>query len=91
MWKRRKFPGAIALGYAFAYGILRFAVEIFRDDDVRGFLFEARVPALARLLGLSPGEPLFLSTAQATSLALIAVAAIVYAALRRRLRLAGKE
>jgi phosphatidylglycerol:prolipoprotein diacylglycerol transferase len=91
LWKRRKFPGAIALAYAFAYGILRFFVEIFRGDDVRGFLFETRIPALARLLGLSPGEPLFLSTAQATSIGLIAAAAVAYAILRRRLRPAEKE
>jgi len=84
LWPRRKFPGAVALGYAFAYGILRFFVEIFRGDDVRGFLFEARLPSLARMLGLPPSDPIFLSTAQATSVALIVSAAIVYAILRRR-------
>jgi phosphatidylglycerol---prolipoprotein diacylglyceryl transferase len=84
LWRRRKFPGAVALGYAFAYGILRFLVEIFRGDDVRGFLFEVRLPSLARLLGLSPAEPIFLSMAQATSIVLVATAAIVYSVLRRR-------
>jgi phosphatidylglycerol:prolipoprotein diacylglycerol transferase len=84
LWRRRKFPGAIALSYAFAYGILRFFIEIFRGDDVRGFLFEARVPGLARLLGLPPTEPIFLSTAQATSIGLIVVAGIAYSILRRR-------
>jgi phosphatidylglycerol:prolipoprotein diacylglycerol transferase len=84
LWRRRKFPGAIALSYAFAYGILRFFIEIFRGDDVRGFLFEARVPSLARLLGLPPAEPIFLSTAQATSIGLIVVAGIAYSILRRR-------
>jgi phosphatidylglycerol:prolipoprotein diacylglycerol transferase len=85
LWKQRKFPGAIALTYAFAYGILRFFIEIFRGDDVRGFLFQARLPALARLLGLSPTEPIFLSTAQATSIGLMVIAAIAYSVLRRRL------
>jgi phosphatidylglycerol:prolipoprotein diacylglycerol transferase len=84
LWRRRKFPGAVALGYAFAYGVLRFFIEIFRGDDVRGFLFEARLPGLARMLGLPASDPIFLSTAQATSLALIAVAAIAYAILHRR-------
>jgi len=84
LWRRRRFPGAVALGYAFTYGVLRFFIEIFRGDDVRGFLFQARLPGLARLLGLPPAEPIFLSTAQATSIALIAVAAIGYALLRRR-------
>ena len=84
LWRRRKFPGAIALGYAFAYGILRFFIEIFRGDDVRGFLFEARVPAVSRMLGLPPNDPIFLSTAQATSIALMVAAAIAYSILRRR-------
>ena len=84
LWRRRKFPGAIALGYAFAYGILRFFVEIFRGDDVRGFLFEARIPGLARMLGFSPTEPIFLSTAQATSIGLMVAATIAYAILLRR-------
>jgi phosphatidylglycerol:prolipoprotein diacylglycerol transferase len=84
LWRRRKFPGAVALAYAGAYGILRFFIEVFRGDDVRGFLFQARIPGLARLLGLSPIEPLFLSTAQATSIGLVVVAAIAYSVLRRR-------
>jgi phosphatidylglycerol:prolipoprotein diacylglycerol transferase len=82
--RRRKFPGAVALAYAFAYGTLRFVVEIFRGDDLRAFLFKVRLPGFATLLGLPPDEPLFLSSAQATSLALIASAAITYAVLRRR-------
>lgn len=84
LWRRRKFPDAVALGYAFAYGVLRFCIEIFRGDDVRGFLFQARLPGLARVLGLPASNPILLSTAQATSLALIAVAAIAYAILHRR-------
>jgi Prolipoprotein diacylglyceryltransferase len=84
LWRRRKFAGAVALGYAFAYGILRFLIEIFRGDDVRGFLFEARVPGLAHLLGLPPSDPIFLSTAQATSIGLMVVAGIAYSVLLRR-------
>jgi phosphatidylglycerol:prolipoprotein diacylglycerol transferase len=84
LWRRRKFPGAVALSYAFAYGILRFFVEIFRGDEVRGFLFEARVPGVSRMLGLPPNDPIFLSTAQATSMALMVAAGIAYSILRRR-------
>jgi phosphatidylglycerol:prolipoprotein diacylglycerol transferase len=84
LWRRRKFPGAVALAYAFAYGILRFFIEIFRDDEVRGFLFQVRVPGLSTMLGLPPNDPIFLSTAQATSIALMAAATIVYSILRRR-------
>ena len=84
LWRRRRFPGMVALAYAFTYGILRFLIEVFRDDQVRGFLFELHLPSLAAALGLPPQSPLFLSTAQATSLALIAGATILY------LRLAGR-
>jgi phosphatidylglycerol:prolipoprotein diacylglycerol transferase len=84
IWPRRKFPGAVALAYAVAYGSLRFVVEIFRGDDVRAFLIETRVPSLARALGLSPTAPLFLSSAQATALVLMAAATVVYILLRRR-------
>jgi phosphatidylglycerol---prolipoprotein diacylglyceryl transferase len=83
LWRRRSFPGMIALAYAFAYGILRFSVELFRDDQVRGFLVQLRLPAVARALGLPPGDPLLMSTAQATSLALVVAAAITYAVLAR--------
>jgi len=84
LWRRRKFPGAVALAYAAAYGVLRFLVEIFRGDQARGFLFEVRIPALARLLALPSGDPLFLSTAQATCIALVATAGITFAHLARR-------
>jgi phosphatidylglycerol:prolipoprotein diacylglycerol transferase len=84
LWRRRKFSGAIALVYAFGYGLLRFLVEIFRGDDVRGFLFQVRVPSLAGMIGFPSNEPLFLSTAQATSLLLMIAAAVVYWLLQRR-------
>jgi phosphatidylglycerol:prolipoprotein diacylglycerol transferase len=84
LWPRRKFAGAVALAYAFAYGILRFVVEIFRGDEVRAFVISIRLPALARMLGLPSDEPLFLSTAQATAVGLVLVAAIGTRILRRR-------
>jgi phosphatidylglycerol---prolipoprotein diacylglyceryl transferase len=84
LWRRRKFPGMIALAYAFAYGILRFFIEIYRDDLVRGFVFQLHSPGLAAALGLPPDTPLFLSSAQATSVLLIAAAATGYAILRRK-------
>jgi phosphatidylglycerol---prolipoprotein diacylglyceryl transferase len=84
VWRRRRFPAAVALAYALAYGVLRFFVELFRDDQVRGFVFEARLPALASALGLPPNDPLLLSTAQATSLLLILAAVFGYRLLSRR-------
>jgi phosphatidylglycerol:prolipoprotein diacylglycerol transferase len=84
VWRRRKFPGVVALTYAVAYGVLRFLVEIFRDDQARGFLFELRLPRFAGVLGLPPDDPLILSSAQAMSLLLVAAAATAYAFLSRR-------
>lgn len=84
LWRRRHTPGSVALAYAFGYGLLRFVVELFRGDAVRAFLFEARIPGLARLLGLPPTEPLLLSSAQLTSLLLMAAAAAGLVVLHRR-------
>jgi phosphatidylglycerol:prolipoprotein diacylglycerol transferase len=84
LWRRRKFPGMVALAYAFAYGVLRFAVEIYRDDLVRGFVFRLHTPGLAAVLGLPPNDPLFLSSAQATSLLLMVAAVVGYVVLARR-------
>jgi phosphatidylglycerol:prolipoprotein diacylglycerol transferase len=83
-WRHRRFPGAIALSYAVAYGILRFVVEILRGDTGRAYLVEIKLPMLARLLGVAATEPLFLSSAQATSLVFAIAAAVIYAALARR-------
>jgi phosphatidylglycerol:prolipoprotein diacylglycerol transferase len=66
--RRQRFAGATALLYAAAYAGLRFAVEIFRGDAARGFLARLATPSLARWLCLPPDQPLFLSTAQVTSL-----------------------
>jgi phosphatidylglycerol---prolipoprotein diacylglyceryl transferase len=85
LWRRRRFPGMVALAYAGAYGLLRFAIEMFRGDQVRGFLFQLPLPAIARAFGLPAGEPLLLSSAQASALALVAVAAVASMVLRRRL------
>jgi phosphatidylglycerol:prolipoprotein diacylglycerol transferase len=84
LWRRRRFPGAIALSYAMAYGVLRFLVEMLRGDTGRAYLVELRISGLAKLLGLSPTEPLFLSSAQATVVLLAVGAAIAYRVLERR-------
>jgi phosphatidylglycerol:prolipoprotein diacylglycerol transferase len=84
VWRCRRFPGAVALAYAASYGVLRFLVEILRDDQARGFLVELRLPGFAGALGLPSDAPLFLSSAQATSLLLVALAATAYAVLARR-------
>jgi phosphatidylglycerol:prolipoprotein diacylglycerol transferase len=80
---RQRFAGALALLYAATYAGLRFLVEIFRGDAARGFLIRLDTPRLAALLGLPADQPLFLSTAQVTSI-VVGAAAIVLLILGRR-------
>ena len=78
LWRRRqRFFGQLFLVYLLAYGLVRFVLEMFRGDTSRRFLFELTAPALARLLGLPPAEPLAFSTSQAFGLALAALATVV--------------
>jgi phosphatidylglycerol:prolipoprotein diacylglycerol transferase len=58
--------------YLALYAPVRFAVEIFRGDAERRFVWAFRTPSLAKALGFSPDEPLMLSTSQAVSLAIFA-------------------
>lgn len=82
---RKRFTGQVIVGYLAGYGILRALLEIFRADTDRGFLVRLPVPSLSRWLSLPPGEPLFLSTAQAVGILVVAAAvAIVVSARRRR-------
>jgi phosphatidylglycerol:prolipoprotein diacylglycerol transferase len=76
----RRQPGALMLSYLGLYALLRFVVEIFRGDVLRGFPIELETPRLAGWLGLPPVEPIFLSAGQIGSLltALAVAAALVW-------------
>jgi len=78
----RRRPGMLLIVYLGLYAILRFVVEIYRGDLLRGFLIAFHTPRLAAWLGLPPAEPIFLSAGQLGSL--LAVAAVVVALIRRR-------
>jgi phosphatidylglycerol:prolipoprotein diacylglycerol transferase len=77
--RRKRFDGMVFFSYLALYAVLRSVTELFRGDAVRRYLFELPLPALARLLGLPPSEPLLLSTSQAVSLvsATVAVAGLI--------------
>ena len=64
----RRRPGALLLCYLGLYALLRFVVEIFRGDILRGFPVEMATPRLAGWLGLPPAEPIFFSAGQLGSL-----------------------
>jgi phosphatidylglycerol:prolipoprotein diacylglycerol transferase len=87
VWRRRqRFHGELLLLYALAYALLRAGVEVFRGDVGRRFLVEAAAPGLAAALGLGPGQPLFLSVAQALSVVVGATALALFVRGRRRTR-----
>jgi len=77
----RRRPGALLALYLGLYAALRFVVEMFRGDAIRGMLVELRTPRLAARLGMAAGEPLFLSTSQLGS---ILIGALLLAVLLRR-------
>ena len=81
---RKRFDGMVFFVYLLLYGVLRLVTELFRGDAERRYLAEIPLPGLARLLGLPPAEPLFLSTSQFLSLWIIAGAAFALFYLRRR-------
>lgn len=79
----RERPGALFLVYAALYAPLRFTIELFRGDAARLYLASWSTPRLASWLGLSPAEPVLLSTGQLMS-ALVLVAVLAAWAWRRR-------
>jgi phosphatidylglycerol---prolipoprotein diacylglyceryl transferase len=83
----RRRPGTLLLCYLGLYALLRFAVEIFRGDVLRGFPIELATPRLAGWLGLPPAEPIFFSAGQIGSLL---TAGVVAAVLFLRFRARGR-
>jgi phosphatidylglycerol:prolipoprotein diacylglycerol transferase len=79
----RRRPGALLLVYLGLYAILRFVVEIYRGDVLRGFLVAFETPRLAAWLGLPPAEPIFFSVGQLGSLVVVAAVAVALARWRQ--------
>ena len=68
-------PWRMASRYALGYGVLRAAVEVFRGDLSRGFLFRWTSPTLTDALSLPSEHPLVLSISQVTALVMVALGA----------------
>jgi phosphatidylglycerol:prolipoprotein diacylglycerol transferase len=73
-------PGTLFLLYATLYGLLRFAVELFRGDFARKYIIHLAMPGLAQRLGLPTAEAMLLSYGQLLSAAIIigAVGVLLY-------------
>jgi len=80
----RKHPGALLLTYLGCYALLRFIVEIFRGDVVRGLVVAFDTPRLAGWLRLPAHEPIFLSVGQLASLLVLVLCGVAWARLRRK-------
>jgi len=80
----RRQPGTLLITYLGLYAVLRFIVEMFRGDMVRGLVFTLDTPRLAAWLHLPPREPIFFSVGQLGSLLVLSLCAYVWTRLRRR-------
>jgi phosphatidylglycerol:prolipoprotein diacylglycerol transferase len=79
----RRHPGTLLVAYLGLYAILRFVVEMFRGDVVRGLVIAFHTPRLAGLMHLPPKEPIFLSVGQLVSLGVLALCAFWWPRTRR--------
>jgi phosphatidylglycerol:prolipoprotein diacylglycerol transferase len=76
--RARQRPGTLLVTYLGLYALLRFVVEMFRGDVVRGLVLSLQTPRLAALLHLPPREPIFLSVGQLGSLAVFTLCVVVW-------------
>ena len=60
-----------------AYGVLRFVVEIMRDDSERGYYFERTYDGINALFNVVPGHSTILSTSQGIGLVMIAIGTVL--------------
>ena len=79
----RRHPGALLVTYLGLYALLRFVVEMFRGDVIRGLVVAMQTPRLAGWLHLPPREPIFFSVGQLGSLLVLALCGVVLARMRR--------
>jgi phosphatidylglycerol:prolipoprotein diacylglycerol transferase len=79
--RQRVFHGQVLLSYLVLYPAIRFILEIFRGDSIRGYVLEIDGLSswLSGVLGMGhqTEHPLFLSTSQFISLIIIALAILV--------------
>lgn len=59
--------------WAIGYGLLRFIVEIMRDDSERGHFFETTLPSINKLFDVAPDHVTLLSTSQGIAIFMILI------------------
>ncbi|MBQ9396625.1 MAG: prolipoprotein diacylglyceryl transferase [Proteobacteria bacterium] len=70
-------PGMMVGVWFVAYGVLRFVVEIMRDDSERGYYFERTYDGINALFNVVPGHSTILSTSQGIGLVMIAIGTVL--------------
>ena len=76
-------PGVMAGVWLIAYGILRFLVEIMRDDAERGYYFEKTFDGVNAFFNVVPGHSTILSTSQGIGLVMALIGVVVLILSRR--------
>ena len=85
---RKRFHGQLLAVWLILYSIMRFVIEFYRGDAIRGFLFELPIPVVNRAIGIAENEATLLSTSQAISIGMGLTGLLMYVALRRKARAA---
>lgn len=81
---RRTFYGQLLAVWLVLYSVMRFVVELYRGDKIRGFVFEWAIAPVNAFLGMAADEPTLFSTSQAISVATGALGVWLYVRQRRR-------
>jgi phosphatidylglycerol:prolipoprotein diacylglycerol transferase len=69
--------GRMAGTWLIGYGVLRFIVEMMRDDSERGYYFEYSIQSLNSFLAVPPEHATILSTSQGIALGMIVMGIVV--------------
>jgi phosphatidylglycerol:prolipoprotein diacylglycerol transferase len=81
---RKRFHGQLLGTWLVLYSVLRFVVELYRGDKIRGFLVEVTSERVSALLGVPSYEPILLTTSQAISAGLLLIGVVLLVWGRRR-------
>ncbi|HLT41034.1 MAG TPA: prolipoprotein diacylglyceryl transferase family protein [Enhygromyxa sp.] len=73
----KRFHGQVMLHYVMIYPAVRFVLEMFRGDAVRGYVMRLDTPGLNEALGLDPSIPVMLTTSQFISVLVVAAAIVL--------------
>ena len=68
---KTKRNGTMLATWFISYGVLRFFVEIMRDDTERGHFFESAIPGVNSFFHVAPDHATILSTSQGIAIAMI--------------------